>query len=139
MLKKLLFVTVLLLFVSVQPMTISCDLGCSLMSVSTNCHAVQIDERMSHCHDIAVEQDKQASVTASDSCAHTRCGTELTAITKSFDQNSVGPSKLLISASGLWVGPSGSCGPTKAVALAALSPKIGSRPLTQSPGSSLRI
>src|ERR1035437_9816841 len=139
MAKKLLFVTVLLLLVSVQAMKVSCELRCSLMRASTDCHAMQTDEEMPHCHAMSMEHDKQASATASDSCTHAACGTDLTAITKCVDQKDAGPSKLLVSAVVLSVDSFGSRGPTRAAAFAALSRGSGSSPYTERPGSSLRI
>jgi hypothetical protein len=139
MVKKLLFLAVLLLLVSVQAMTVSCDLRCSLMRASTGCHDMRTAEPMAHCHGMSMEQDKQASVSSSDSCTHADCGIELTAITKSVDQKEAGPSKVLVSTFALSVALFGSCEPTRAAAFAALSRNSGSRPLAQRPGSSLRI
>src|SRR5882757_5962750 len=108
MVKKLLFLAVLLLLVSVQAMMVSCDLRCSLMRASTGCHDMQTPQPMAHCHGMSMEQDKQTSVSSSDSCTHSVCRTELTAITKSADQNDAGPSKLLVSAVASLVDPFGS-------------------------------
>src|SRR2546430_14049252 len=85
--KKLLFVTVLLLLVSVQALAASCDVRCSLMGISTHVHAWHADERMSHCSGMSMESNKGASISASDSCAATTCGTELKAINKGRNQN----------------------------------------------------
>lgn len=137
--RKLLFVAALLILVGVQTMTVSCELRCSLMRASTGCNAVQAAEPMAHCHGMSMEQDKQASVSSSDSCAHSPCRTELTAITKSADQNDAGPSKLLTSAVDLLVDPFGSSKSNRADAFAALSRRSGSSPLAQRPGTSLRI
>ena len=139
MFKRLLFVAVLLLLVGVQAMTASCELRCSLMSASTGCHTMQAAEPMAHCHGMSMEQDKQASVSSSDSCARSACRTELTAITKSADQNDAGPSKLLASAVDLLVDPLGSSGSSRADAFAALRRRSGSSPLAQRPGTSVRI
>ncbi len=139
MVKKLLFVTVLSLLVSVQAMTVSCDLRCSFMRASTNCHAMQSNEQMPHCHGMSMEQDKQASVTAIDSCSHVGCGKDLTAINKVSDQNDGNSNKLLVSAVALLVDPFGSSGSNSAAAFAALSRSSGCKPLAQRPGSSLRI
>ncbi len=141
MLKKFLFVAVLLLFVSVQALTASCDLRCLLMGASTGCHTSQTNECMPHCHDKSMEQDKQAGVIATNSCAPggCGCGTGLTAITKSADQNDAGRSKLLVSAVALLVDPSGNSGSNRTTALAALSRRSDSRPHAQRRGSSLRI
>lgn len=138
MLKRLLFVTVLLLLVSVQAMTVSCDLRCSLMRASTGCNAMQTAEAMAHCHGMSIVQDKQASVSSTDSCAHSGCRTELTAITKSADQNDAGPSKLLVSAVTSLVDPLGSNEPDRTTGFASFS-RSEARPLAQRPGSSLRI
>ena len=138
MLKKIVFVAILLLLVSVQAMTISCDLRCSLMRASTDCHAMQTAEPMAHCHGMSLEQDKQASVSSSDSCAHSVCRTELTAITKSADKNDAGPSKLLVSAVASLVDSFGSNEQSKTAGFASFT-RSETRPLAQRPGSSLRI
>jgi len=137
--KKLLFVTVLLLLVSVQALAASCDVRCSLMGTSTHGHSWQADERMSHCSGMSMDSDKGASLTASDSCVATICGTELKAINNSADQNDADSSKLLVSAVALLVDPFGSSGSNRTAAIASLSRISDSRPLTQRPGSSLRI
>jgi hypothetical protein len=137
--KKLLFVTVLLLLVSVQALAASCDVRCSLMGTSTHVHAWHADERMSHCSGMSMESDKGASLSASDSCAATTCGTELKAINKGSDQNDPGSSKLLVSAVALLVDSFGSSGPSRTTAIASVSRGSDSRPLAQRPGSSLRI
>src|SRR6266849_2921201 len=137
--KKLLFVTVLLLLVSVQALAASCDVRCSLMGTSTHVHAWHADERMSHCFGMSMESDKGASLSASDSCAATTCGTELKAINKGSDQNDPGSSKLLVSAVALLVDSFGSSGPSRTTAIASVSRGSDSRPLAQRPGSSLRI
>ncbi len=138
MVKKLLFVAVLLLLVSVQAMTVSCELRCSLMRASTGCHAMQTAAPMAHCHGMSMEQGKQASVNSSDSCAHSVCRTELTAITKSADQNDAGPSKLLVSAVASLVDLFGSNEHSRTAGFASFS-RSETRPLAQRPGSSLRI
>ena len=137
--KKLLFVTVLLLLVSVQALAASCDVRCSLMGTSTHVHAWHADERMSHCSGMSIESDKGASLSASDSCAATTCGTELKAINKGSDQNDPGSSELLVSAVALFVDSFGSSGPSRTTAIASVSRGSDSRPLAQRPGSSLRI
>ena len=138
MVKKLLFVAVLLILVSVQAMTVSCDLRCSLMRASTGCHDRQTAEPMAHCHGMSMEQDKQASVSSSDSCTHAGCGIELTAITKSADKNDAGPSKLLVSAVASLVDPFGSNEDNRTGGFDSFS-RSETRPLAQRPGSSLRI
>lgn len=135
--KKLLFVTVLLLLVGVQALAVSCDLRCSLMGVSTDSHALHSDMQTPHCHGMSMEQDKQASLTANDSCAPTGCWTELKAIVKSADQNDA--SKLLVSAVALLVDPFGSSEPHRTTTFASVGRSSDSRPLAQRPGSSLRI
>jgi hypothetical protein len=137
--KKLLFVTVLLLLVSVQALAASCAVRCSLMGASTHSHAWHADERMSHCSGMSMESDKGTSLSASDSCAATTCGTELKAINKGSDQNDAGSSKLLVSAVALLVDPLGNSGSNRTTAFASLSRRSDSRPLAQRPGSSLRI
>ena len=139
MAKKLLFVTVLLLLVSVQALAASCDVRCSLMGASRYGHTWHADERMSHCSGMSMESDKGASLSASDSCAATTCGTELKAINKGSDQNDAGSSKLLVSAVALLVDPLGNSGSNRTTAFASLSRRSDSRPLAQRPGSSLRI
>jgi hypothetical protein len=131
--------TVLLLLVSVQVLTRSCDVRCSLMGASTDHHALQTDDQMAHCHGVSMESSKGASLTASDSCAATTCGTELKAINKSADQNEADSSKLLVSAVALLVDPFGNSGPNRTTAVASLGRRSDSRPLAQRPGSSLRI
>src|SRR5260370_40071113 len=96
--KKLLFVTVLLLLVSVQALAASCDVRCSLMGPSPHGHGRHADERMSHCSGMSMDSDKGASLSASDSCAATTCGTELKAINKGRNQNDADAIKLLVSA-----------------------------------------
>ncbi len=137
--KKLLFVTVLLLLVSVQALAASCDVRCSLIGASPHGHAWHADERMSHCSGMSMDSDEGASLTASDSCAATSCGTELKAINKSTDQSDADSSKLLVSAVALLIDPFGSNGPCKTTAIASLSRRSDSSPLSQRPGSSLRI
>jgi hypothetical protein len=137
--KKLLFVTVLLLFVSVQALAASCDVRCSLMGASPHGHAWHADERMSHCSGRSMDSDKGASLSASDSCAATTCGTELKAINKNTDQSDADSSKLLASAVALLIDPFGSSGPNRTTPFASLSQRSDSRPLAQRPGSSLRI
>jgi hypothetical protein len=139
MAKKLLFATVLLLLVSVQALAASCDVRCSLMGTSPHHHAWHADERMSHCSGMSMDQDKQASLTASDCCSPTGCGTQLKAITKGADQNNAASSKLLVSIVALLVDPFGSSGSNSPTAFASLSRTSDSRPLAQRPGSSLRI
>ena len=137
--KKLLFMTVLLLLVSAQALTASCDLRCSFMGVSTASHTLHTDMQMPHCHGMSMEQDKRASLTATDSCAFTGCGTELKAIAKHVDQNDIGSGKLLMSAVTLLVDLSGNGESNGLGAFAPLSRKSDSRPFAQRPGSSLRI
>src|SRR5713226_5198257 len=133
--KKLLFVTVLLLLVSVQALAASCDVRCSLMGTLPHGHAWHADERMSHCSGMSMDSDKGASLSASDSCAATTCGTELKAINKGSDQNDAGSSKLLVSAVALLADPFGSSGLNSPTAFASLSRTSDSRPLAQRPGS----
>jgi hypothetical protein len=139
MAKKLLFVTMLLLLVSVQALSASCDVRCSLMGDSTHSHALHADVQMPHCHGMSMEQDKQASVTASDSCDPTGCGSGFQAIIKSTDRSDAVSSRLLVSAVALLVDPFGSSAPGRITAFAVLSRTSDSRPLAQRPGSSLRI
>ena len=134
--KKFLFVTVLLLLVSVQALAASCDVRCSLMGTSPHRHA---DERMAHCSGMSMDQDKQASLTASDCCTPTGCGTQLKAIVKGADQNDAASTKLLVSVVALLVDPFGNSGSIRPTAFASLSRTSDSRPLAQRPGSSLRI
>jgi hypothetical protein len=65
--KKIFFVTVLLLLVSVQALAASCDLRCSLMGASTDSHALQTDIQMPHCQGMSMERGKGARLTANDS------------------------------------------------------------------------
>ncbi|WP_035356030.1 hypothetical protein [Edaphobacter aggregans] len=137
--KKLLFVTVLLLLVSVQALAASCDVRCSLMGTSGHVHAWHADEQMFHCSGMSMESDKGASLSANDSCVATTCGTALKAINKGSDQNDADSSKLLVSAVALLVDPFGSSGPNRTTPFASLSQRSDSTPLAQRPGSSLRI
>jgi hypothetical protein len=139
MAKKLLFVTVLLLIVSVQALSASCDVRCSLMGASTHSQALHADMQMPHCHGMSMEQEKQTSLTASDSCNPTGCGTVFQAIIKSTDRSDAVSSKLLVSAVALLIDPFGSSAPGRITAFALLSRTSDSRPLAQRPGSSLRI
>jgi len=137
--KKLLFVAVLLLLVSVQALAVSCDLRCSLMGASTDSHALHANVQMAHCHGMPMGRDKQTSLTANDSCVPAGCGAGSKAIAKSADQNDAGSSKLLISAEALSVDPFGSSAPGGAATLAPFNRRGDSRPRAQRPGSSLRI
>jgi hypothetical protein len=128
---------VLLLLVSVQALTLSCDLRCSLMGASTGSHASHADQQMLHCHGMSMEHDKGVSLTASDSCAPTGCGRELKAIVKSADKNDAG--KVLVSAIALLVDPFKSSEPDRTTAFASHSRGSASKPLAQRPGTSLRI
>jgi hypothetical protein len=139
MAKKLLFVTVLLLLVSVQALSASCDIRCSLMGASTHSHALHTGTQMPHCHGMSLDQDEQPSLTASDSCDPTGCGTGFPAITKSADRSDAVSSKLLISNVALLVDPFGSSAASRITAFASLSRTSDSRPLAQRPGCSLRI
>lgn len=139
MLKKLLFAVVSLLFVSVQAMTASCDLRCSLMGASTDCRVIQADAQMPNCHGMSMEQGKQVSMTASESCAPAGCRGELTAIVKSVDQKDVVTSTLLTQALVLSVALLGDRGPNRTTSFAALSRRSIASPLAERPGSSLRI
>jgi hypothetical protein len=137
--KKLLFITVLLLLVSVQALAAGCNVRCALMGVSADRHALQTDERMADCHGMSMEAVQGASLTASDSCPANSCGTELRAINKSTDQSDADSSKVLVSAVALLVDPFGNNGPNRTATFATLSRSSDRRPLAQRPGSSLRI
>jgi hypothetical protein len=137
--KKIFFVTVLLLLISVQALTVSCDVRCSLMGASMDSRTSHSDMKMPHCHGMSMGQDKQPNLTASDSCGPGGCGTQLNAIAKSVDQKNAGSSKLLVSAVALFADPFGSSGTNSRRVLASLSPTSDSRPLVQRPGASLRI
>jgi hypothetical protein len=139
MLRKLLFVTVLLLLVSVQALTASCDVRCSLMRASTDSHASHSDEQMADCHGMSMERSPGASLIAGDSCAATTCGTELKAIVKSADQSDAYAGKLLVSAVALLADPFGSTVSSRTIGFRSFSRTLDSRPLAQRPGSSLRI
>src|ERR1700692_126815 len=114
--KRILFITVLLLLVSVQALAAGCNVRCALMGASADRHSLQTDERMADCHGMSMEAGQGASLTASDSCATTSCGTELRAINRSSDQSDADSSKLLISAVGLLVDPFGNSGPNRTTA-----------------------
>src|SRR5258708_4301975 len=119
--KKLLFVTVMLLLVGVQALTVSCDVRCSLMRTSTDSHASHSDEQTADCHGMSMERSQAASLNAGDFCAATICGTELKAINKSSDQDNTGSSKLLVSAVALLVDPFRSNASSRTTAFASLS------------------
>jgi hypothetical protein len=137
--KKLLFVTVLLLVVSVQVLTTGCDVRCASMGASTDHHASHSEVPMSHCPGMSMESGNGPSLTASDSCAATTCGTELKAINKNADQSDADLSTLLVSAVAYFVDPFGSSGSDGTTAFASFSRRRDGRPLAQRPGSSLRI
>lgn len=139
MIRKLLSSAALLLLVIVQALAVNCDLRCSLMGASTDCHTLHTDSKMPHCHGMSMERDKQISLTASRSCAPTGCSTQLTALTKSTDQKDAGSGNLLV-LTAVWLDDplenDLSNGPTT---FRLLSRTSDSRPLAQRPGSSLRI
>jgi hypothetical protein len=138
--KKLLFITVLLLLVSVQALAAGCNVRCALMGVSADRHASQADERMADCHGMSMEAGQGvSSLTASDSCPANSCGTELSAINKSADQSDADSTKVLVSAVALLDDPFGNDRPNSTATFATLSRRSDSRPLAQRPGSSLRI
>jgi hypothetical protein len=137
--KKILFVTVLLLLVSAQALAASCDVRCALMVASTHDHARHTDMQMPECHGMSIEQDQKVSLTASDSCASTGCGTELKAIVKSADQKDAGSGKLFASVVALLFHAFGDSASDTPTAFVSLSRAGDSRPLAQRPGSSLRI
>src|SRR5260370_11731494 len=105
--KKILFATVLLLLVSVQALAASCDLRCSLMGAPTHSHALHNDGQMTDCQGMSMDPGKETNLTASDTCSHNGCGTELKAIVKSADQSDAYTGKLLVSAGPLLVEPFG--------------------------------
>ena len=137
--KKILFATVLLLLVSVQALAASCDLRCSLMGPSTHSHALHNDGQMADCQGMSMVHDKETNLTASDTCSHNGCGTELKGIVKSADQSDTYAGKLLVSAVALLVDPFGGSAPSRTTTFAAFRRNSDSRPLAQRPGSSLRI
>lgn len=138
MAKKFLFVAVLLLTVGAQSMIVSCDLRCTLMRASTGCHAVETAGAMVNCHGMSMAPDNQASVSSSDSCPRSGCSTDLTAITKSAAQNDSDPSRHLESAVASMSYLIGSNEHSTNTGFASFR-RSGTRPLTQRPGSSLRI
>ena len=137
--KKVLFATVLLLLVSVQALAASCDLRCSLMRASTHSHALHNDGQMADCHGMSMDHGKETNLTASDTCSHNGCGTELKALVKSADQSDAYAGKLLVSAVALLVDPFGGTGLSRTPAPAVFRQNSDSRPFAQRPGSSLRI
>jgi len=139
MAKKILLATVLLLLVSVQALAASCDLRCSLMEGSTHSHASHNDGRMTDCHGMSMDHGKQTILTAGDTCSHNGCGTELKAIVKSADQSDAFAGKLLVSAVALLADLFGSTASSRTIGFRSFSRALGSRPLAQRPGSSLRI
>ena len=139
MAKKLFFATVLLLLVSVQALSASCDVRCSLMGGATHSHALHVGMQMPHCHGMSMEQDNETTLTASHSCDPTGCWTGFQAITRSTDRSDAVSSKLLASAVALVVDPLGGSAPGRITVIASLNRTSDSRPLAQRPGSSLRI
>jgi hypothetical protein len=137
--KKILFVTVLLLLVSVQALSASCDIRCTLMGASTGGHTLQTAMQMPHCQGMSMERDQGASLTANNSCAATTCGTELKALVKSADQSDAYAGKLLVSAVALLADPIGSTLSSRTIGFRSFSRTLDSKPLAQRPGSSLRI
>jgi len=137
--KKILFATVLLLLVSVQALAVSCDLRCSLMGASRHSHALHNGGQMTDCHGMSMDDGKETNVTASDTCSHNSCGTELKAIVKSADQNDACAGKLLVSTVALLVDPFGGTTPSRIHTFAVFRQNGDSRPLAERPGSSLRI
>jgi hypothetical protein len=130
---------VLLLLVSVQALTASCNVRCSLMRASTHSHASHSDEQMTDCYSMSMERSQGASLTAGDSCAATTCGTELKAINKSSNQSDADSGRLLVSAVDIAVDLFGNSAPSRTIPFASPSRTSDSRPHAQRPGSSLRI
>jgi hypothetical protein len=138
--RKLFFMAVLLLLVSVQALAANCDLRCSLMRSSMVNHTSQMPD----CQGMTMQRSNAqraqgTSLTPDSSCAHNGCGIGLNSINKSSDQDYANSGTLLRSAVALFIDPSGSSGPDRASSHASLSPGSDSRPLAQRPGSSLRI
>jgi hypothetical protein len=133
--KRLLFIAVLLLLVSVQGLAAGCDVRCALMGASADRHSLHADEQIAHCHGMFMEAGNRASLTVCDSCA-AACGTDLRALNKSADQSEAVSSKVLLSA--LLADPFETNGPNRTITYAMLSPGRDSTPLAQRPGS-LRI
>lgn len=142
--RKLFFIAVLLLLVSVQALAANCDLRCSLTGTSMDTHASHAAAQMTHCQGMSLvrgqaERSKGTCLTPDNSCAHNGCGIGLNSINKSADQDYAGSGKLLVSVVALLVDPLGSSGPDRASSYASLSPGSDGRPLAQRPGTSLRI
>lgn len=137
--KKILFATVLLLLVSVQALSASCDLRCSLMGASTHSHVMHNDGQMADCQGMSMDHGKGTILTGTDTCSHNGCGTELKAIVKNADQSKAYAGKLLVSAIALSVDPFGGTTPRRTFTFAVFRRDSDSRPLAQRPGSSLRI
>jgi hypothetical protein len=137
--KKIFFITVLLLLVSVQALAANCDIRCSLMGASARSHVSHMDDQMADCHGMSMERGESTSLTANDSCGATTCGTELKALVKSADQSDAYAGKLLVSAVALLADPLGSTASSRTIAFRTFNRTRDSRPLAQRPGSSLRI
>jgi len=88
---------------------------------------------------MSIDHSKETNLTASDTCSHNHCGTELKAIVKSADQSDAHAGKVLVSAVALLVDPFGSTAPGTTTTFAVFRRNSESRPLAQRPGSSLRI
>ncbi len=139
MLKKLHMIAALLLLVSVQALSVNCDLRCSLMGVSKYGHALHAGMQMAHCHGMSIEQREQTSVAANDCCSTTGCGIPLHAIFKSTAQDADGSSIPLLSAAASLADPFGNSNSNHPSAFLSLSRSSDSEPLAQRPGISLRI
>jgi hypothetical protein len=138
MLKKLLIIAASFVLVSVQALSVNCDLRCSLMGAK-HVHALHAGMQMAHCHGMSMEQHEQTSVAANDCCSSTVCMVSPTAIPKSTAQDTDGSSELLRSAMALSADLLGDSNSNQITAFLSFSRSSDSRPLAERPGISLRI
>jgi len=90
MLKKLIIVTVTLLFATVQALAVNCDLRCSMMAISAGSNvcsgheSIQSDHiTMKHCHGMAMDSGKNAnSASSRGNCETSVCKAQFEAVVK---------------------------------------------------------
>jgi hypothetical protein len=137
MLKKLLIIAASFVLVSVQALSVNCDLRCSLIGAKHG-HSLYAGMQMAHCHGMSMEQHEQTSVAANDCCSPTRCVNSLNAVIKNTAQNAEASTNPLLSAVVPPANSSGISNPSHPAAFLSLS-RSGERPLELRPGVSLRI
>jgi hypothetical protein len=139
MARNFIFAMLLSLLVSVQALAASCDIRCTSMESSTDCHSMQAAGPTAHCHSHTLQASDESRFTANHSCASSPCRTDLTATSKSaYPSDAKTSGRLLLSSAVLLTDPFQNIAPAGATSLAFARPG-GSSPLAQRPGSSLRI